>query len=268
MATPYVDIVDARIDADSPVPQDLSFDIRNDLRHLKERADLVGVHTLAGIHDDFTSDVLDLQTGTLGVDIWPYTWETQIDGGETLALDGAPDHYLHFTCNGVAKTVIAASPYKMRFDLDRDHQVYMEVRHKSANSDAASTWLIGFQDASLVIANDTVITTQDNIIAFVQDATAQKYKARCVKATAGVDVATALGNAANWTVLRIEVTFIGATKKVEFFVDGASVGVTPDTAKIPVVKMRPVVGFINGSGSRNHYLDYVDADWMSRPLSA
>lgn len=262
MATPYVDIVDARIDADSPWPQDVTFDFRNNIRHLYERMNVVGIQSRAGIHDDFTEDTLDDAAQS------PYTWDTGIGAGQTLALDGAPDHYLHFTVDNAVRCVIAASPYKMRFDLDRDHQIYAEFRHKSGNSDAGSTWLLGFQDASLATTGNTSVSTQDNIIAFVQDATAQKYKARCVKATVGVDVATALGNAANWTILRIEITFIGATKKVEFFVDGTSVGTTTDTAKIPVVKMRPLIGFYNGTGSRNHYVDYVDFDWSAHPLSS
>lgn len=235
----------------------------DNLQYLYDRINQIGLNTQAGIHDDFTEDTLNDAAQS------PYTWETQIDGAETLALDGAPDHYLHMTCNGAAKTAIAASEYKMRFDLDRDHTLYMEVRHKSGNSDAASTWLIGFQDESIAIAGDTVITTQTDMIAWRQDAVAQKYDGVCARSAGSgtLVVANSVGNAANWTVLRIEITFAGATKKVEFFVDGASVGSTTDTNYLTLVKLRPVIGWINGGGTRNHYLDYVDADWTVRPLS-
>lgn len=216
------------------------------------------------IHDDFTAPTLEDATNS------PYTWETQIDAAETLAIDGAPSHYLHMTCNGAAKTAIAASTYKMRFDLSEPHNLYMEVRHKSAQSDSASTWLIGFQDTALTIAPDTIITTQTNIIGFVQDGTAQKYDGICSRSAGSgtLVVANSVGDASNWTKLRIEVTSDGTARQVEFFVDDVSVGSTMDANYITLQEMRPVIGFINGGGSRNHFIDYVHANWLTRPLSS
>lgn len=276
MTTPYVDIVDARIDPDSPGDFNFTTDVRNNLRHLKERADLVGIHTLAGIHDDFTGAEFDRQVsdgviaGNHANADMPYAWEFPTGAASDVpTLLAAPDHAAILLPNGGTHfSCLAASKYRMRFGLGRDHTIYAEFRHKSLTSANGDIWLFGFQDASLAASAATCVTTQSNIIAFVQDATANKYKARCAKAAAGVDVATALGNAANWTVLRIEITFSGATKKVEFFVDGVSAGSTTDTTKIPSATMRPFLGTNPpGSTARTDYFDYADFDWTVRPLS-
>ncbi len=239
--------------------------IADDLQYLRDRVDAIGIGSSAGLHDDFTQDSFHITSGGI-TDIEPYAWEL---GGATLpAIGGAPDHWAVLSNGGANHAVMAASTYKMRFDLDRDHTLYFECRHKNTIADSTNVWMIGFQDASLAVSASTCVTTQSDIIGFVQDAVAQKYDAVVSKAAASLVVANSVGLASAWSVLRIEVTFAGATKKVEFFIDGASVGSTTDTTKIPVVKMRPLIGFANGGGARLNYIDYVDADWTVRPLSA
>lgn len=238
------------------------YNVADNLQYLYDQLRSLGVQSDQGIHDNFTEDSLNVQ-GAAGTD--PYTWDT--GGAGTLALDGAPDHWAHFQNGAGNLKYMAAGPYKMRFDLDRDHTIYMEARHKMTQGDTSNVWLIGFQDASL-----TTPVTQDNIIAFIQDSTAQKYKGRVVKATVGQDVATGLGlGAASWVGLRIEITFSGGTKKVEFFTDTGSgmvsAGSTTDTTKIPVVKMRPFIGFSGGGGTRDNYIDVCHFDWMVEPRS-
>jgi hypothetical protein len=265
VTTPYVDIVDARIDPDSPGDFNLTTDIRNDLRHLYERANQVGVDTLEAIHDNFTGNNLDCALTPGAVD-YPYTWD--VSNGIAPVLDGTPDHWVHLeTGGGAGYASIAASKYRMRFDLDRDHILYGEFRHRSQQNDNTEIWLFGFQDETKAVTAATAISNQDNIIGFVQDATAGKFKARTVKATAGVDVATGLGTALTWQVLRIEITISGATKKIEWFLDGTSVGSTTDTTKIPLVRMRPILGVTGGGGGRHTRIDYADFSWTARPLS-
>lgn len=233
------------------------YDIADDLEYLKDQADAVGIQTLQDIHDDFTADELNKAVSAGGGADYPYAW----DVAGAPALDGAPDHYLH--C--VSGEGLAASKYKMRIDLDRDHSVAYEIRHRSNQSDAATAWFFGFRDASYA-ANATTLT--DSII-FRQGTTAQKYK--CYLSKAGVNSTIADdqggGGTAVWYALRIEITFSGATKRVEFFIDGVSVASTTDTTIIPLVKLRPSFLTTGGGGTRHNYYDYIDAYWRSRPLS-
>lgn len=269
MSTPWLHITDGRIAANQPGDTVLMTDYRNDLEHLKERADQVGINSLESIHDNFAGDTLDSVQGTPGSTDYPVTWDIGFSNSAPV-LDQQPQHACNFPAVGAnAYCAIAGSKYRMRVDLDADHTLYFECRHRSVTSDAGNLWVMGLQDASLALSSNTSISTVSNMIGFRQDASAQKYKAFCSKAGVSVDVATALGNAAIYSVLRIEVTFSGATKKVEFFVDGTSVASTTDTAKLPLVKLRPFVGFHAGGGVlRQQLVDYVDADWVVRPLSA
>jgi len=240
------------------------YDIADDLEYLYDRFSTVGIATASGIHDDFTQNTMEGTTGGAS-DVEPYIWET---GGTVPTISANPDHYARFSQGGGANySVLAASPYKMRFDLSVDHMIFAEFRHKSAQSDNTEIWLFGFQDESLAVGASTIITTQSNIIGFVQDATANKYDGVVAQAAAPLVVANSVGDASAWRILRIEITFIGATKKVEFFIDGASVGSTTDTTKIPIVRMRPVLGSKGGGGTRIQQIDSCDFDWGVRPLS-
>lgn len=244
-------------------------DVADDLEYLRDRVDAIGIGSAQGIHDDFACDTLDTTSGG-AADVEPYTWEVGTGGSTSHVTDGAPDHWCHiFNTAGSNWCVIAASPYKMRFDLDRDHTLYGEMRIKrGATPDSGAVWLFGFQDASLAVTAATCVTTQTNIIGFVQDATQDKFDAIVSKSAGSgtLVVANSVGDISAWTVLRIEITFAGATKKVEFFIDGSSVGSTTNTAYIPLVKMRPLIGF-DPSATRDLYIDYADFDWTVRPLS-
>lgn len=253
MTTPYVDIVDGRIDVDSPGDTGLMTDFRNDLRHLYERLNLVGIVSSGNIYDDF-------HQGTLDTDLW-------IDTGDNApTFDAAPDHSIQFSTTGIQSSAIVAGAKRMLFDLDRDHHIKMVSRFGKATAAGDQSIIVGFQEAALT--GDAVVTDTDSMIGFVRGTNANTIKAYCSK-TAGNFVNVA-DNLSNWTAymeLAIEITFIGATKKVEFFVDGTSVGSTTDTAKIPVVQMRPAIGQHGGGGGRTSHLDYATYFWIERPLS-
>lgn len=259
MTTPYVDIVDSRIDANSPWPQDVTFDIRNDIRHLKELSQVVGVFSDAAIYDDFVNP------SAAGVNT--NTWD--VSGAAT---DTQPNHYLNLTQGGGANyDAVAAAPNKMRVDLDRDHEITFECRSKSFQSDATESWFFGLKDVSLLIGVNTIVTTNDNVIGFRQGTTANKYRAICAKAAASSTLQDDIGNAANWSVLKITVssTSSGASIVVRMYVDGTEVTNSPFStlANIPLTSLRPVLGTSGGGGSRAHGIDYCLAYWTARPLS-
>lgn len=230
----------------------------DNLQYLYDRVNQIGISNAAAIHDDFTATNLDTTNGGVN-DMEPYTWDVANTPDMNFEL---PNHLLH-TVSGEG---VAASPFKMRFDLDRDHTLYFETRHRSDQSDAATAWFFGFRDATYA----TTATTLTDSIIFRQGTTAQKYKCYLSKAGVNSTIADDVGGGgtATWYVLRIEITFAGATKKVEFFIDGVSVASTTDTTIIPLVQLRPSVLHTGGGGTRHNYYDYIDADWTVRPLSA
>lgn len=235
----------------------------DNLQYLKDIVDQIGIASDSAIHDDFTEDTLSIQ-GTLPAGTEePYTWEL---GGTTVpAIAANPNHYLTASSNA-GYSAIAASVYRMRFDLSVDHTVVYECRHKSSTSDNTDVWAFGFQDASLVIGAATIITTQNNFLGFVQGATANTYKAITSAGGVTTTVATNQGNAANWTELQVVVTFSGATQNVEFFMDGSSIGTS--TSNISVQRMRPIFGRSGGGGVRTQHADWIHAYWRSRPKNA
>jgi hypothetical protein len=240
--------------------------ITGNLQYLKDLIDQFGVPSDQAIHDDFTADQLSLYGdggGAFGTGE-AYTWE---QGGTVPTMAANPDHWVLAQHAIATYSVMAASPYKMRFDLSRDHTVVFETRHRSGQSDAAEVWAIGFQDAALAVGAATIITDQSDFIGFRQGGAANTYDAITASGGATTVVANDAGAAAVWTKLKAVVTFAGATQNVEFFIDDVSVGTT--TSTITAVRLRPVIGCSGGSaGSPGQYFDYVHAFWRVRPLSA
>jgi hypothetical protein len=227
--------------------------VADNLEHLYGRVNAIGIGSASGIHDDFTANTLN-DSAAGGA----YTWDVAGTPDLNFTL---PRHDLHAT----GGEGVAASIYKMRFDLSTDHTLYFETRHRSDQSDAVATWYFGFRASSYAV-NATTLT--DSII-FRQGTTAQKYKCYLSKAGVNSTIVDDVGGGGTgvWYVLRIEITFAGATKKVEFFIDGVSVASTTDTTIIPLVELRPSVFHNDGGGTRHNFYDHIDADWTVRPLS-
>lgn len=228
--------------------------LADNLQYLYDRLNTIGIVSSGNIYDDFHQAALD-------TDNW-------IDTGDNAPTFVAqPDHAIHFTSSGIQSSAIVAAAKKMAFDLDRDHHIKMVSRFGKATAAGDQSMIVGFQEMALT--GDAVVTDTDSMIAFVRGTNNNTVKAYCSK-TAGnsVVVADNLSNWTNYMELAIEITFIGATKKVEFFIDGASVGSTTDTTKIPVVQMRPAIGIHGGGGARVADLDYATYFWLERPLGA
>jgi hypothetical protein len=239
--------------------------VPDNLQYLKDIIDQVGIAVDEAIHENFTGDALSVLGSTPAGTEEPYTWEL---GGTVPTLSGNPDHYINCSHNGGAGpySVIAASQYKIRFDLSRDHTVVYEARHISGQSDATEVWAFGFQDAALGVGVNTIITDQTDFIGFRQG-NANTYNAITASGGVTTTVASNVGNAANWTKLKAVVTFSGATQNVEFFIDDASLGTS--ISNISVIRMRPIFGCNNGAASpRVQRCDSIDAFWRVRPLSA
>jgi len=240
--------------------------VPDNLQYLKDIIDQIGLASDQAIHDDFTGDLIATRVYTAGLGPEePYTWDL---GGTAPTLSGNPDHYIVALHNGAgAYSAIAASQYKMRFDLSRDHTVVYEVRHKSAQSDINEYWTFGFQDASLGVGGSGCVTDRSDFLGFIQSTgVANKYRAQTDNGGGPTVVVDDYGDASVWNVLRIEVTFAGSTQQVEFFVNGTSVGTS--TTNITALRLRPFFGCYSAGGvSRTQYADYIDAFWTVRPLS-
>ena len=257
-------ISSTQTDSASPLDQTVMDAIRTNLDDLNTRMNAIGIVSDSNIHDEFTADSINTQ-GALGTD--PCTWD--LGGGTIPVVSANPDHYALCSATGANDwSVLAASPFKMRVDLSRDHTVAYEVRHKSAQSDINEYWTFGFQDASLAHTVSNIITDRSDFIGFIQaTGAANKYRAQTDSGGAGPTiVVNDYGDASVWNILRIEVTFAGATQKAEFFVNGTSVG--SSTTNLPIVRLRPVFGnYIVAGVTRNQYADYIDAYHAVRPLS-
>lgn len=262
----FLALTSGQCDADSPLDEPLFQLIRTNFDDHEARLLPNEARNNEAIFDDFTADTLSMDPGGPPV-IAPWVWEQNLT--VPALLDGSPDHWLHFANGAGSYTVIAASAYRMRIDLDRDHTVVMECRHKSAQSDNTAVWFMGFQDASLAVTGATCVTDQTDVIGFAQGSTAQTYKALAAKGGVSSTLQDNIGNAAVWSKLRLELTFAGATRQIRYFVDGTETSNSPFTtaANITLLKIRPLFGFQNGGGARNNYLDYVIAYWVNRPLS-
>lgn len=264
----FLALTSGQCDADSPLDEPLFQLIRTNFDDHEARLLPNEARNQQAIFDDFTSDTLDAAAGVVPV-LSAWVWEQDDPTTPSTALDGTPDHWCHFTNGAADHAAIAASAYRMRLDLDRDHTVVMECRHKSAQSDNTAVWFMGFQDASLAVTGATCVTDQTDVIGFAQGSTAQTYKALAAKGGVSATVQDNIGNAANWSKLRLELTFASATRQIRYFVDGTETSGSPFTtaANITLLKIRPLFGFQNGGGARNNYLDYVIAYWVNRPLS-
>lgn len=232
--------------------------VADDLQYLYDQVvGSIGIASSGNIYDDFHQAALD-------TDNW-----TELTGSSSVTMHGTdPDHAVEFSHPSGGYAGIVASAKKMRFDLDRDHHIRMKCRWGKATSSGDQVVTIGFNDASLATNTNATIVTTDSMIAFRRGTNANTLKAYCSK-TAGnnTTIADNLGTWTSYMILEIEITFIGATKKVEFFVDGASVGSTTDTAKIPIIAMRPTIGDQNGSGSRTSFCDRAAYFWVEEPKS-
>lgn len=229
--------------------------IKDNFIYLKAAIDAIGVQSCTNINDDFVGTTID-------TDNW-------IDIGDTaVALVAAPDHAISLQTNVAVSCGLVAADKKMRFDLDRDFSVRMITRWGKATNNGDQAVTIGFQNSGLTGDNACGDATSIvNVIAFRRGTNNNTLMAYCAKASNSVVVTDNLGNWNNYQELRIDITFAGATKKVEFFLDGSSVGSTTDTAKIPVIQMRPIVGQYSGSAARGSLCDYARFFFTAVPLS-
>lgn len=233
----------------------------DDLDYLKSAVDAVGVQSVANIYDDFVNGAIDT-----------HTWTDESSVG-ALTFDAYPDHSFTMSTSGASRAGIggAFAPGagvigRMQFDLDRDHSIRMITRWGKATNNGDQTIVVGFQDAALTAANACGGDLTDTI-GFCKGTNNNTVKAYVSKGGVSLTVADNLSNWTNWMELRIDITFAGATKQVEFFIDGSSVGSTTDTAKIPVIMMRPMIGQTGGAAARVSRCDYASYFWLVRPLS-
>lgn len=263
----WTPITSTQTQAGKIVNQTLMDSIRTDLDDLNTRLNGIGVVSESNIYDDFDSTLFNTRVLSAGVGPEdPYTWLLQGTGAPTLSAN--PDHYAILAQAGGAAdySALIGSDYKMAFDLSRDHTVVFETRHKSAQSDITEFWTFGFQDQAL-IGSVNLVKDRSDFIGFIQGTgVANSYRAQTDNGGAGPTIVIDdHGSAATWNILRIEITFAGATQQVEFFVNGTSVGTS--TTNITAVRLRPMVGNADGAAARTQHFDYINAYYAARPLS-
>lgn len=207
----------------------------DNLQYLYDQAIAVGVQSSANIHDDFVTDALDTTN-------WIDT------GDNAVSVRANPEHALTLNTTVTNQSCgIVGAAAKMRFDLDRDHSIRMRTTWGLGTTGKDPALVIGFQDATLT-GDNACGASLTNVIAFCKGTNTDTLKAFVSKAGVSQTVADNLSDYhAVYLTLEIQITFSGATKKVEFFVGGSSVGSTTDTTKIPVVRMRPCIGQVAGA---------------------
>lgn len=255
----YVDITDARIAANKPGETGLMTDFRNDIRYLKERADALDAAAGQSIRDDFACSALD-------TDSWDYG-----NSGGSAALDGTPDHWLHFQSNGGGQyAIVAASTKRMRIDLDRNHSVAMECRVGKATAAGDHEIFMGFQDEALAFSSANNADYSD-MIGFTRGTNANTIRFRMSKGGVAITPVDNLSNWTNWMKLRVEVVSLssGTDITVRAYVDDVEISGSPftDETTIPNILLKPWCGQHGGSALKHTYLDYALFYWLARPLS-
>lgn len=254
----FLALTAGQTDADSPLDQTLFDLIRTNFDDHETRFGATESLSEGSIRDDFV-----YPTGGINTDVWDVS-------GTNVYTDNQPNHLLHFNHGSGQYSAVAASDKKMRFDLDKKHTVVMELRHISTQSDNTEAWMFGFQDAALTTSTSAIVTDQSDFIGFAQGSTANTYKAITSKGGVGATLQDNIGNAAVFSKLKIVVTFSDTVAlQVQMFVDGTEVSGSPytDTAKIPLLSMRPAMGTAGGGSVRDSNIDYCLAYWSARPLS-
>lgn len=258
----FLAFTSAQMDADSPWTETVAQLIRTNFDDHESRIGANESLSEAAIRDDFV-----YPSGSINTDIW------DISDAANVSTAQQPDHDVDLdNSGGVNFGAIAASVKKMRVDLDRDHSIVFECRHKSNQSDSTESWFFGLKDASIAATSSTIVTTNDNVIGFRQGTTANTYRAICAKAASSSTLQDDIGNASAWSILKITVvsTGSGAAITVRMYVNGTEVSGSPFTtlANIPLLSLRPVLGESGGGGARIQTIDYCLAYWNARPLSA
>ena len=253
MTTAWVDITDARIAANKPGTTGLMTDIRNDLRHLKERADDVGTASAQAVLDDFAAEAID-------GDIW-----TSENAGTGVAPSIQPvGHYaqLQVTTAGDYSNLLAATK-KMRVRLTDEQSVIFGCRAKT--TDDGSNLAFGLQDIAMTGANGAGDTT--DFIGVIHGS-AGKWKVKVNKAGAGTTSGD-LGNVANWTKFLFSIVKGPSSLVVDAYIDDAQISGFPVSSNVPdTVTLRPVLA-ISGNGDAGIWrIDYCLAFWTARPVSA
>lgn len=268
----YTTIAASQTDADSPIDQVLMDAIRTDLDDLNSRLQIIEAKSDSAIYDDFTeTTILGTVASAAGTDAQPYTWDVFASGaGTSPAISANPDHWLRLQVNG-GSSILTASAFRMRFDLDRDHTIVMETRLKCTSGTDADMFF-GFQDDALPasLANNTDLS---DAIAFVRGTNSNTLKFFTARASS-TDSSDNLGDTSAWITLKIAVTYAGSTKEVRAYTgttqaNYVEVAGSPftTTTKHPNVRLKPWFGISGGGGSRTADLDYILAYWNARPLS-
>lgn len=257
----FLAFTSAEMDADSPWTETQTQLIRTNFDDHENRILAVEGPSGQSILDDFACSALD-------TDSWDYG-----NSGGSAALDGTPDHWLHYTSNGGAQyAIIAASTKRMRIDLDRNHAVVMECRFGKATAGGDGEIFVGFQDEALAFSSANNADFSD-MIGFIRGTNANTIKFRTATSAGGGASAETnnLSNWTNWMKLKIAITSLssGTDITIHAYIDDVEISGSPfvDETKIPNVLLKPWIGQHGGSAARNSYLDYARFYWTSRPLS-
>lgn len=253
MTTPYVDIVDGRIDANSPGETGLMTDIRNDLRHFNEMFGTLGIFSQQAIYEDFAAEAIDSDV-----------WTSENAGTGVAPAISAVGHYaqLQVTTAGDYSNLLAATK-KMRVRLTDEQSVTFAFRAKT--TDDGSNLAFGLQDIAMTGANGAGDTT--DFIGVIRGS-AGKWKAKVNKAGAGTTSGD-LGNSANWTAFLFNVVKTSGALTVDAYIDGGQISGFPVSTNIPDTQTLRPVFCISGNGDQGIWrIDYGTFFWNERPLSA
>lgn len=268
MTTPYVDIVDARIDPDSPGDFNLTTDIRNNFRYFKELTDLIGIFAESNIYDEFS-----YKTATLNAAIWDSG--NSSTGSAPTHVATAGSHYVELignTDSNAGSSGIAAGDKKLRCYLGIDQRLVMETRTKIAAAGSGGRRLtIGLQDASLATGVATLLTDVTDFVGFIQGTNSNTVKLICAKAgttSAGTDNQGVLSA---WSRLKIDIMRSSGAFTIRGYIDDVEVGGSPLSTNVPdATVLRPVLVCGNDTGSGTHITmqhDRALAYWVNRPDS-